>query len=214
MRQICGAAARIPFATSIWLTESFQAPIARYGPELYFCVSDGNVYWVHIENFRQSDVPVKHTKRFLAGLAVDHKPLTTDDSIYLAGSQSGITRLNRKTFEKVWTNSEVDRARYAVNPNVVYAGDRRGNLVVLDRARGLKLASLDIRSFNYPVLNEQDDRLFLAGNNGLLLCLHDRAFRRAELLRAKEPKPFVDPRDEVRDREPEPKKNVETQEGS
>ena len=36
---------------------NLSATIAQYGPELYFCVSDGNVYWLNIENFRNSDVP-------------------------------------------------------------------------------------------------------------------------------------------------------------
>lgn len=168
-----------------------SAPIGQYGPDLYLNVADGNAYWVNIENFRNSEIPVKHVKRYLVGSAVDQKPVTTDDSVFLAGSQAGVTRLDRTTFEKVWTNTEVDRV-LSVNPNVVYASDRRGNLVVLDRARGLKLASIDIRAFAVPVTNHRDDRMYLAANNGILLCLNDRGFRRPELLRPKEPQSRVD----------------------
>lgn len=171
-----------------------SAPVTQYGPDLYFCVGDGNVYWVNVEMFRNSDTPVKHIKRYLTGSPIDRKPVVTDDSIFFSGTQAGMTRLDRKTFSKVWTNLEVDRL-YAANPNVLYAGDRRGNLVVLDRARGLKLATLDIKDFSFPIVNDRDDRLFLAAHNGLLLCLNDRTYRRPELLRKNEPAPPADPHD-------------------
>jgi hypothetical protein len=185
-----------------------SAPITQYGPELFVCVGDGNVYWVSVEDFRNSDIPVKQIKRYLSGMPIDRAPIVTDDSLYLAGSQAGVTRLDRKSFEKVWKNPDVDRV-FAVNPNVVYAGDRRGNLVILDRARGLKLAAFDLRSFSFSVPNNRDDRLFLASDKGMLICLHDRAFRRTELLRKKEPKPPADPLEEPVAREPDPKKEPE-----
>ncbi len=41
---------------------NISAPLARYGPEMYFCVADGNVYWVHFESFHNPEVPVLHVK--------------------------------------------------------------------------------------------------------------------------------------------------------
>jgi hypothetical protein len=181
-----------------------SAPIGQYGQDLYIAVADGNVYWMNAESFRNSDAPVRHIKRYVAPSQIDRKIVTTDDSVYLAGSYAGVTRLDRKEFEKVWTNNEVDRV-LAVNANFVYCSDRRGNLVILDKARGLKMTSLDIRGFTIPIVNQRDDRLYLAAPNGLLICLHDRSFRRAELLRKKEPRLDVGPADEIR-KDPEPMK--------
>jgi outer membrane protein assembly factor BamB len=185
------------------------APIGQYGPDLYFAVGDGNVYWMNIESFRNADVPVRHLKRFLSGTAVDRPIITTDDSVYLAGSQSGVTRLDRRTFLPLWNNPDADRV-FAVNPNVVYAGDRHGKLMILDKARGLNLSGLDIRGYNFPIFNDRDDRLFLASGSGVLVCLHERTYRRPELLRKREPQPvFADP---IRGQEvpklEEPKKEV------
>jgi PQQ-like domain len=203
-----------------YVTDSkISAPLTRYGPELYFCVADANVYWVHIESFHNPEVPVLHVKRYIADSAIDRIPLITDDSIYVASSQGGVTRLNRATFARVWSNPDVNQV-FAVNPNLVYAGDRSGNLVVLDRLRGSKLSSLNIKGFNFPILNDQDDRLLLAGSNGLLICLHDRTFHRAVPLRKNEPASAVDPREAVKEpaqpkkeaepkKEPEAKKDVE-----
>jgi len=190
-----------------------SAPMVQYGRDLYFCVADGNVYWVEIENFRNNDVPVKHTKRFLSGVTIDRHPIVTGDSLFLSSSAGGVFCLDRKKFEKVWMNPEVDRV-WAVNRNVVYAGDRRGNLVVLDRARGLTLATLDVSTFNFPIVNNTNDRLFLGSNSGMLLGLNDRSFRRAELLRPNEPPAPADQRDILNQPirppvAPEPKKEPE-----
>jgi hypothetical protein len=163
-----------------------SAPIAQYGPDLYFCIADGNVFWLNVEDFRNPEVPVRHLKRYLVGNPIDRLPITTDDSIYLAGGQAGVTRLGRKSFERVWRNTEVDRV-FSVGPKLVYAGDHRGNLMVLDRLRGLTLATLDIRAFPFYFENDQDDRLFLAGQDGLILCLHDRSLRRPVPIRPNEP---------------------------
>jgi outer membrane protein assembly factor BamB len=174
-----------------WFADTnLSAPLGQYGTDLYASVSDGSVYWLNLESFRNPDVAVNPIKRLPTGYPIDRKPVTTDDSIYLSSMISGVWRIDRKSFEKLWRNDEAVRF-YAVNPNVIYAGDKSGNLLVLDKARGLKLATLDIKDFGFPVINEVDDRLYLAANNGLLVCLRDRGFRRPELLRKKEPKPVV-----------------------
>ncbi len=74
--------------------------------------------------------------------------------------------------------------------------------------RGSKLASLDIKTFNFPIMNNEDDRLLLANSDGLLMSLHDGAFHRDVPHRKNEPPPPVDPRDLVKEPAP-PKMDVE-----
>jgi hypothetical protein len=68
------------------------------------------------------------------------------------------------------------------------------------------------------VTNEVDDRLYLAANNGLVVCLHERSRTKPETLMAKKVKapapkaeaPMVEPKKEPeakKDPEPEPKKD-------
>src|SRR5262249_46755249 len=64
----------------------------------------------------------------------------------------------------------------AVNPKFVYATDRSGRLVVLDRERGRELSCYNVRDFVVPTANELTDRLYLAANSGLIVCLHDRDY--------------------------------------
>ena len=58
----------------------------------------------------------------------------------------------------------------------MYATDASGRLLVLDRNRGTQLAGYDPGDFVVPISNESTDRLYLASNDGLLLCLHDRDY--------------------------------------
>ncbi len=187
-----------------YLSESaLTAPVGYYGPELYFCLSDGSVLWVSVLNFENPSVPVTHLERYLAGGIIDRRPIATDDSLYVAGSQIGMTRLERfvtrnaKTgettwhFKKIWTNPDAVRV-FAVSPRAVYAEDKRGNLLVLEKARGLRLASIPVSGFNFPIVNQLDDRVFLAAANGTLVCLHDKNYRRPEFQKKLLP-PVADP---------------------
>lgn len=176
-----------------YLSDSaLTAHVGHYGQDLYFCLSDGSVLWVSLLNFENPSVPVTHMERYLAGGVIDRRPVATDDSLYLAGSMIGMTRLERfvtkdpKTgqptwhFNKIWTNPDAVRV-YSVSPRAVYAEDKRGNLLVLDKARGLRLATIPMTGFNFPIVNQLDDRIFLAAADGSLVCLHDKGYRRPEL---------------------------------
>jgi hypothetical protein len=73
-------------------------------------------------------------------------------------------------------NREADRF-VAANPKFVYAADVSGRLVVLDRATGLRLSTYEgTRDFTVPFSNALNDRIYLAANNGLILCLHDHEY--------------------------------------
>jgi len=43
----------------------------------------------------------------------------------------------------------------------------------------------DIRDFVFPVVNGATDRIYLASNNGLIVCLHDKDYAQALLYHKK-----------------------------
>jgi hypothetical protein len=77
--------------------------------------------------------------------------------------------------EDVWANPDGDRV-VAVNPKFVYAMDRVGRLLVIDREKGRTLSRYDLRDYPVGISNELTDRLYLAAHNGLIICLHDREY--------------------------------------
>jgi hypothetical protein len=146
--------------------------------------------------------------RFTGGSAVTRSPVAVDvpvskdqvdPDVYITTERQGLARLNRETGEPVWrvprgrrtleSIPEADRF-LAANRKFVYATDRSGRLLVIDRTRGGTLSSYDFHDFVFPVVNEWTDRLFLAANNGLIVCLHDKEFLAPVALRQSEEKPF------------------------
>jgi hypothetical protein len=113
-------------------------------------------------------------------------------------------RIKRSTGELVWRNARADRF-LAANPKFVYALDPQGRLMVIDQARGKELTTLDTRDFVIPIRNDRTDRLYLTANNGLIVCLHDRDYRKPMEMRKAEEKPEVKPATKPAPKPPAPK---------
>jgi len=124
--------------------------------------------------------------RYAAGAELTRPPFVTDADVYVTVDRKGLVRLDRENGEPQWklpfgrgsTDAVAEAERViAVNNKFVYAADRAGRLLVLDRATGKQLSHYEpFRDFAFPVSNEVNDRLLLAANNGLLVCLHDREY--------------------------------------
>src|SRR5207249_2149095 len=112
--------------------------------------------------------------RVLGGAPILRKPIVFDEDLYFSAESVGLYRLDRETGQLRWHNRQADQF-LAQNKKFVYATDFSGRLLILDRARGRVLTSYDgVRDFVVPVPNELTDRIYLAGQDGLLMCLHDR----------------------------------------
>jgi outer membrane protein assembly factor BamB len=152
----------------------------RYEEIAYIASKDYNLYALNM-------ITGRILWRYTAGSPIYRRPIiTTLDDAYVTGEKSGLARLDRNTGETMWriprgnqvlhSQPDVDQL-VAVNPKFVYAADRSGRLVVLDRERGTLLSTWDTRDFPFLVVNDWTDRLYLAAHNGLLVCLHDREYR-------------------------------------
>ena len=152
-----------------------------YDEMAYIPTPDTNMYAISI--------PSGRTRwRYSAGSSVTRTPFTTDVDVYVTVERKGLVRLDRDTGETKWklpfgratteAAPDVDRV-LAVNPKFVYATDTGGRLLVLSRETGKQLSYYTpFREYNYHVPNESTDRLMLAANNGLIICLHDREYEK------------------------------------
>jgi outer membrane protein assembly factor BamB len=155
-----------------------EVPAGQFGDVAYIASSDGFLYALAID-------AGKLYWRYTAGDAIQRQPVALGEDVYVTLRRGGLTRISRvditdpvsrRAFEagqEMWRNAEADRF-VAANPKFVYADDRSGRLLVLDRKRGTKLSMLNTRDFRFPVVNTVTDRLYLAANDGLIVCLHDR----------------------------------------
>jgi outer membrane protein assembly factor BamB len=165
---------------------NFSAPLGQYGEIVYAACANGSVYALNLFN----RVTMWHVT---VNGAVTEQPVASDEDLYITSERNGVMRLVRTTGEVVWSNPGAVRF-IASNPKFVYALDRTGKLVVLDRSRGTTLTSLDIRDFTVALANEATDRLILGGADGTVISLHDRAYPQPLRLHSPEapPAPPVD----------------------
>jgi outer membrane protein assembly factor BamB len=182
---------RLPLESGISLA------LASYGENAYIAAEDQNLYAINI-------VLGRVLWRFSSGTAILRAPEATDEDVYLVTNRFGMHRIKRGTGELVWRNARADRF-LAANPKFVYALDPQGRLMVIDQARGKELTTLDTRDFVIPIRNDRTDRLYLTANNGLIVCLHDRDYRKPVEMRKAEEKPEVKPATKPAPKPPAPK---------
>ena len=145
------------------------APLGQLGEIAYVASEDYSVYALDV-------IPGHVLWRFAAGGPVQRRPIATQNDVYVSAERAGLYRVDRKTGDAVWRSNEAERFLTA-NNKYVYATDRSGRLQILDLVRGNVLATLDdTRDFVVPISNGLTDRIFLASNDGLLICMHDRAY--------------------------------------
>jgi outer membrane protein assembly factor BamB len=159
-----------------------------YDDTVYVPSQDSNLYALSATSGR---LQWRHT----VGTPLARTPAVTGRDVYVAGAKGGLARIDRETGMPMWRIPTGAARRggplrvleanpaaevfLAANPKFVYALDFSGRLVVLDYERGNTLSTFDVRTFPFAVPNDASDRLYLAANNGLIVCLHDREYARA-----------------------------------
>lgn len=118
-------------------------------------------------------------------------PFVTENMVYAQGDNSGVVCVDRKSGDVLWrTESTADHV-LAANKEFLYVRNRQGKLLVYDAKkatdpagkRSLPLAGIDLSDFNIPITNTVTDRLYLAADNGLIVCLRDMSSKYARPVR-------------------------------
>jgi hypothetical protein len=148
----------------------------QYGTTAYVGSDDAALYAINM-------ITGKLRWRHTAGSAIIRRPIAIEKDVFLTSEREGMARIDRETGESGWkipcgrrivdANREADEF-LAANNRFVYAADRSGRLLVLDRKRGVRLSMFDTTAFRVKVVNQITDRLYLAAQDGLIVCLHDR----------------------------------------
>jgi hypothetical protein len=165
----------------IEVVERFTAPVAampsQSGPVGYFPLGDGAVIAVDLLSGTR-DALTTFWRANVGGLA-NRTPVATATAVYAAGDDTGVVRLDRETGEVVWRSDRSADRLIAAGNEFAYVRDRQGRLLVYDAnrptdpalRRSAPLAALDVAAFNIPVTNAHTERIFLAADNGLIVCL-------------------------------------------
>lgn len=172
------------------LWDRISAPPGQAGTIAYVPLGDGTLMAVDL-TIGNKESGLNSPWRTNVGGIVNRAPVVTADAVYAAGDNSGVARVDRATGDVLWrTDRAADRV-LAVNQEFVYVRDRQGRVLVFDArratdpatGRAAPLATLDFPEFNVPVVNTVSDRLYLAADNGLLVCLRDASAKYAAPVR-------------------------------
>jgi outer membrane protein assembly factor BamB len=166
-----------------------RTPVGHFEEDVYVGSDDANLYALEAAGGRL-------LWRYPVGVPISRRPIALNRDVFVVGERKGMMMLDRESGLPKWRiptrggaiseSNSTANFFLAANPKYVYALDNSGHLLVLDRRRGVTLSGFDTRDFVYPIVNEVSDRLYLAANNGLIVCLHDREYPQAIRHRQKE----------------------------
>ncbi len=158
------------------------AQLGQYDLLAYVASQDYTVYAMDI-------VPGRTLWRFAGGGPIVAKPAVDDENVYITPEGVGLYRIGREHGETLWRQGFAERF-LASDKRLVYASDRLGRLLVLDRETGNQLGKLEeARNFVIPIANEFTDRVYLASNDGLVISVHDRRHSKPVVMKKPPPPP-------------------------
>ncbi len=110
--------------------------------------------------------------QYPTGETITESPAVIDDEVFVATELGGMYCFEGKTGKSRWW-TESPQQFVAASKNRVYAVDRLGRLVILDRATGRKIDTLPINGVGLKVANTDTDRIYFASESGLIQCLRE-----------------------------------------
>jgi outer membrane protein assembly factor BamB len=143
------------------------APLGVMDHFVYLASSDFAVYCIDIRFG-------KERWRFPSGFPVYQQPVPFSTEVLVFTEGGGLTCLDNKHGEPLWTNDAIRRL-VGVSKDHVFAADRHNVVQVLSRKTGGVLGSLPLSDYTVTPVNQFNDRLYMASQDGQVLCLHELA---------------------------------------
>ena len=146
----------------------------------YFPLADGNLLAVDLTTGNLAGGANVLWRATVGGLN-NHAPLITRNNVYASGENSGVARVDRTTGQVLFrTEGPADRV-LASTDDFLYVRNHQGRLLIYDARQTLDpafgrvrpLTGVDLPAFNVPFTNTVTDRLYLAADNGLIVCLRE-----------------------------------------
>lgn len=153
----------------IWQFETdapISAPLVQNGRLLYLASRDFNFYCLDAENGAVR-------WEFVSGLPVDQSPRVIGDQVFLMPTRGGMFCLGATSGRSLWRQPSLTQF-VAASSTTIYASDRVGNLVLVDRGDGSVIGSVPMRSFVNRYENDRSDRIYMVTQGGLVLAMRER----------------------------------------
>lgn len=146
--------------------DEIVAPPAEWDPYFYVTSRDGYLYCVH----ERSGADLW---RVATGYPIISKPVAVDDVVFVASEQPALHAVQAQNGRRLWSTDGATQFA-ALGAKQVYAMDRLGGLLILDKDSGGVVGRLAVGERSKALVNDQSDRIFLVNDAGLVQCLRER----------------------------------------
>ena len=154
----------IPIERGQFQTGGFvSAKVGSHNSMIYVPCQDLSLYALNASSGRLS-------WRFFGQAPIVDGPKATDADVFVVVGKAGLHRLERANGNVKWASRDAVKF-LATNQRFVYALDRLGKMLVIDYDRGKVLSAWDARDWVLPIPNDLTDRVYLASNDGQIICL-------------------------------------------
>lgn len=167
------------FETSAPIT----APLAATNDSLILASEDYFVYCLNRDNGLVR-------WEFASGNPVRKAPVVIGNDVYVIPDRGGMFSLSVRTGEEKWERPGITDLLTATKSRLI-GSDQTGNIVLLQRSTGRPIGTLPLRPFNVRSQNDRTDRLFLATQSGLVMCLREQGAEFAHYHKYPERAPIV-----------------------
>jgi outer membrane protein assembly factor BamB len=151
---------------------------------------------------------------------IDKGVLVADDQAFTVTREGLFLALNMKDGSVRWELRTPGRAKLlAVSPSRIYGISPDGGIAIIQRADGKILATpetsissygVDLKLYTHRMSNDQNDRIYLASEDGILLCLRELDAVQVAPLRDPKLAPFGTTPEELEEMQnPQPKETAE-----
>jgi len=110
--------------------------------------------------------------RFSTGEAISQPALIVADRVYVATRIGGLFCIDAKLGQELWWAPEVCQF-VSASKERVYGVNKSGRIVVLDAKTGARLDAIATDAQSIKLANTRTDRIYLAGETGLIQCMHE-----------------------------------------
>lgn len=160
-----------------------SAPLTHKDGYLFLPTGDFRIYAINELNGR-----IRWD--FMTGLPVRKQPKVIDDDLFLILHGGGVVTISATTGERKWSAPRATEF-LAATPSIVFASGPIGGVLLLSREDGAALGTLPLRQFQHRISNDRTDRLYLATDSGLVVCLRERGREFPIYYRYPEQRPII-----------------------
>lgn len=143
----------------------FDPKSKRFKRFLYMPSEDFRLYCIDMDNGRVR-------WEYGTGLPIRTSAQVVENDVFVTPVRGGLHCVNEVTGRLKWKRPE-GTFFLAANPTMVMASDRRGHVLLLNRENGALVGALPFRHFKNRLSNGRTDRLYMATDHGLLVCIRE-----------------------------------------